>query len=95
MPAHDVTVTAEFEKSSTTGLFDTQLDALSVYSNPTTGQLWVSVPELAEGTAAEVLVYNAAGQLLQRVAARAASGGYPAGVYIISVGNAVAKVVKQ
>ena len=93
----NLSVTAEFEKSSTTGLFDTQLDALSVYPNPTAGQLWVSVPELAEGTAAEVLVYNAAGQLLQRVAARAAStgsaasrlsidlSGYPTGVYIISV----------
>ena len=103
----NLSVTAEFEKSSTTGLFDTQLDALSVYPNPTTGQLWASVPELAEGTAAEVLVYNAAGQLLQRVAARAAStgsaasrlsidlSGYPAGMYIIRVGNAVAKVVKQ
>ena len=103
----NLSVTAEFEKSSTTGLFDTQLDALSVYPNPTAGQLWVSVSELAEGTAAEVLVYNAAGQLLQRVAARAAStgsaasrlsidlSGYPVGVYIISVGNAVAKVVKQ
>ena len=103
----NLTVTAEFEKSNTTGLLDTKLDALSVYPNPTTGQLWVSVPELAEGTAAEVLVYNANGQLLQRVAARAAStgsaasrlsidlSGYPAGVYIIRVGNAVVKVIKQ
>ena len=103
----NLSVTAEFEKSSTTGLFDTQLDALSVYPNPTAGQLWVSVPELAEGTAAEVLVYNAAGQLLQRVAARAAStgsaasrlsidlSGLPAGLYIVRSGNAVAKVVKQ
>ena len=103
----NLSVTAEFEKSSTTGLFDTQLDALSVYPNPTAGQLWVSVSELAEGTAAEVLVYNAAGQLLQRVAARAAStgsaasrlsidlSGLPAGLYIVRSGNAVAKVVKQ
>ena len=100
-------VTAEFEKSNATGIFDIKLDALSVYPNPTTGQLWVSVPELAEGTAAEVHVYNANGQLLQRVAAHGASAGsaasrlsidlsgYPAGVYIIRVGNAVAKVVKQ
>ena len=101
------TFTAEFEKSNTTGIFDTQLDALSVYPNPTQGVLWVSVPELAEGTAAEVLVYNVNGQLLQRVAAHGASAGsaasrlsidlsaYPAGMYIIRVGNAVAKVVKQ
>ena len=105
----NLSVTAEFEKSSTTGLFDAEFEALSVYPNPTAGQLWVSVPELAEGTAAEVLVYNANGQLLQRVAARAASTGsaaaygrisidlsaYPNGIYFIRVGNAVAKVVKQ
>ena len=103
----NLSVTAEFEKNATTGLFDAKFEALSVYPNPTTGQLWVSVPELAESTAAEVLVYNAAGQLLQRVAAHGAStgsaasrlsidlSGYPAGVYIISVGNAVAKVMKQ
>ena len=109
MPAYDVTVEAEFEKKedSTTGLFDTKLDALSVYPNPTAGQLWVSVPELAEGTAAEVHVYNANGQLLQRVPAHGASAGsaasrlsidlsaYPAGMYIIRVGNARAKVIKQ
>ena len=100
-------VTAEFEKSNATGIFDTKFDALSVYPNPTQGVLWVSVPELSEGTAAEVHVYNANGQLLQRVPAHGASAGsaasrlsidlsgYPAGVYIIRVGNAVAKVVKQ
>ena len=103
----NLSVKAEFAKSSTTGLFDAQLDALSVFPNPTQGVLWVSVPELAEGTAAEVLVYNAAGQLLQRVPAHGASAGSaasrlsidlsgsPAGMYIIRVGNAVAKVVKQ
>ena len=103
----NLNVTAEFEKSAATGLFDAKLDALSVFPNPTAGQLWVSVPELAEGTAAEVLVYNANGQLLQRVPAHGASAGsaasrlsidlsgYPAGVYIIRVGNAMAKVIKQ
>ena len=103
----NLTVTAEFEKSNTTGLLDTKLDALSVYPNPTQGVLWVSVPELAEGTATEVHVYNANGQLLQRVPAHGASAGsaasrlsidlsaYPAGMYIIRVGNAMAKVVKQ
>ena len=107
MPAFDVTVTAEFEKTATTGLFDVKRESLSAYPNPTTGQLWVSVPELAEGTAAEMHVYNTSGQLLQRVPAHGASAGsaanrlsidlsgYPAGVYIIRVGNAAAKVVKQ
>ncbi len=103
----NLNVTAEFEKSNTTGIFDTKLDVLSVFPNPTQGVLWVSVPELAEGTAAEVHVYNTSGQLLQRVPAHGASAGsaasrlsidlsgYPAGVYIIRVGNAVAKVIKQ
>ena len=103
----NLSVKAEFAKSSTTGLFDAQLDALSVFPNPTQGVLWVSVPELAEGTAAEMHVYNTSGQLLQRVPAHGAStgsaasrlsidlSGYPAGVYIIRVGNAMAKVVKQ
>ena len=82
------------------------MESLALSPNPTTGELWITMPEFAEGNA-EVLVYNAAGKLLQRVAARAASTGsaasrlsidlsaYPAGVYLISVGNAVAKVVKQ
>ena len=105
----NLNVTAEFEKSNTTGIFDTKLDVLSVFPNPTQGVLWVSVPELAEGTAAEVHVYNANGQLLQRVPAHGASAGsaaaygrisidlsnYPNGLYIIRVGNAVAKVMKQ
>ena len=103
----NLTVTAEFEKSNTTGLFDVKRESLSIFPNPTQGVLWVSVPELAEGTATEVHVYNANGQLLQRVPAHGASAGsaasrlsidlsgYPAGVYIIRVGNAVAKVVKQ
>ena len=103
----NLSVTAEFEKSNTTDLFDVKRESLSVFPNPTQGVLWVSVPELAEGTAAEMHVYNTSGQLLQRVPAHGASAcsaasrlsidlsGYPAGVYIIRVGNAVAKVVKQ
>ena len=109
----DMSVTAEFEKDSSdeggsnTGLFDIHCESLSTYPNPTTGELWVTMPELAEGIAAEVHVYNANGQLLQRVPARAASTGsaasrlcidlsnYPSGMYIIRVGNAIAKMVKH
>ena len=103
----DLSVTAEFEKVAATGLFNVKQESLSAYPNPTQGVLWVSVPELAEGTAAEMHVYNTNGQLLQRVPAHGAStgsaasrlsidlSGYPAGMYIIRVGNAVAKVVKQ
>ena len=109
----DLSVTAEFEKQSSdeggssTGLFDIRREMLSAYPNPTMGMLWVSVPEPVEGTAANVLLYNIAGQLLQRVPARSVSSGsaasrisinlsgYPSGMYIIRVGNAMAKVVKQ
>ena len=103
----NISVKAEFEEESATGLFDIRRERLTAYPNPTTGMLWVSVPELVEGTAAEVHVYNTAGQLLQCVPARAAStgsaasrlsidlSGYPAGIYIIRVGNARAKVVKK
>ncbi|MBR7068579.1 MAG: T9SS type A sorting domain-containing protein, partial [Bacteroidales bacterium] len=109
----DLSVTAEFEKQSSdedgssTGLFDIRREMLSAYPNPTMGMLWVSVPEPVEGTAAEVMLFNASGQLLQRVPARSVSSGsaasrisinlsgYPSGMYIIRVGNAMAKVVKQ
>ena len=112
-PAFDADVRVKFEKQSSddagssTGLFNIRCENLSVFPNPTQGVLWVSVPELAEGTAAEVHVYNTSGQLLQRVPAHGASAcsaasrlsidlsSYPAGMYIIRVGNAVAKVVKQ
>ena len=52
----DLSVTAEFEKTNTTGIFNSKFESLSVYPNPTTGMLWVSVPEPVEGTAAEVHV---------------------------------------
>ena len=94
MPSYDVTVQAEFEKKEggATGLFDAKLDALSVSPNPTQGAVQVE----ATGT---VLVSNVAGQLLQRVASQGQVlidlSGYPDGIYFISVGNAVAKVVKR
>ncbi|MBQ9470588.1 MAG: T9SS type A sorting domain-containing protein, partial [Bacteroidales bacterium] len=118
---------AVFEKvEDATGLLGIHREGLSVYPNPTTGELWLTVPEPVEGTiegtiestaAAEVLVYNASGQLVLRVptygasassapavagSAPAAMGriridlsGHPAGVYIIRVGHAVAKVVRM
>lgn len=99
----DRTLVAVFEKI--TGLLDARIESLSVRPNPTKGALLVSVPELAEGTAAEVLVYNATGQLVLRIPAHRAStgsahvsinlSGFPAGVYFVRVGNAAAKVVKM
>ena len=90
------TLVAEFEKESSedgeTGLYDAKLEALSVYPNPTAGAVQV------EATG-EVFVSNVAGQLLQRVHSQGKVlidlSAYPNGVYIIRVGNAVAKVVKQ
>ncbi len=89
------------------GVRGAELESLALSPNPTTGELWITMPEFAEGNV-EVRVYSTSGQLmLQRVAARAAStgsaasrlsidlSGLPAGLYIVRSGNAVAKVVKQ
>ncbi|MBQ9469445.1 MAG: T9SS type A sorting domain-containing protein [Bacteroidales bacterium] len=62
------------------------------------------MPEPVDGTAADVMLFNSTGHLLQRIPAHGASAGsapsidlsaYPSGVYIIRLGRAVAKVVKQ
>ena len=75
-----------------TGLFDNVIEHLSVYPNPTVGAVQVE----ANGT---VLVYNAAGQLLQRVPAQGKVlidlSNYPAGFYFVVVGKAKATIVKQ
>ncbi|MBQ9469906.1 MAG: leucine-rich repeat domain-containing protein [Bacteroidales bacterium] len=101
---------AVFEKvEDATGLLGIHREGLSVYPNPTTGELWLTVPEPVEGTATEVLGYSANGQLVLRVPVHGASAGsapavasriridlsgHPAGVYVIRVGHAVAKVVR-
>ncbi|MBQ9471208.1 MAG: T9SS type A sorting domain-containing protein [Bacteroidales bacterium] len=105
------TLVAVFEKEQqpATGLFDSRIEALTLYPNPTTGELWLTVPDLVEGIAAEVLVYSAKGQLVLRVPTHGASAGsapaagrvridlshLPTGVYIVRMGNAVAKVVRM
>ena len=84
--------------SPLTGLRGAVIEQLSVHPNPTQGAVHVAMPESVEGTAAEVCVYTAGGQLLQRVASQGNVlldlSGYPSGVYIIRVGNAVGKVVR-
>ena len=83
-----------------TGLVSSQAERLQVQPNPTTGELWVEMPQSAAGPA-ELRVYNVSGQLVLRQ--RAASDGrtcidmghLPTGVYIVRSGNAVAKVVRQ
>lgn len=87
-----------------TGLLNFRHETLSTYPNPTQGEVHVNLPSTGSGTT-DMLVYNAAGQLLQRMPAREFSAGsdavridlsgFPAGVYIVRMGNAVAKVVKQ
>ena len=88
----NLSVTAEFEKLNTTGISNTKFEALSVYPNPTAGAVQVA----ATGV---VLVYNVASQLLQRVPSQGKVlidlSAYPAGVYFIRVGNAMAKVMNQ
>ena len=92
MPGHDVTVEVEFEKKPTTGLFNNQYEPLTVSPNPTVGAVQI------EATG-EVLVYNLVGQLLQRVPSQGKVlidlSNYPAGTYIVRVGNAAARVIKQ
>lgn len=88
----------------TTGLLDIRHETLSTYPNPTQGEVHVNLPSTGSGTT-DMLVYNAAGQLLQRMPAHEFSAGsdamridlsgFPAGVYIIRVGNAAAKIVKM
>ena len=93
--------------SRATGLRGLELAPLSVHPNPTSGELWVAVPEPAEGTS-ELRVYGASGQLVLRVPMQRAStgsapaagrtridlSGQPAGVYIVRVGSSAAKVVR-
>ena len=75
-----------------TGLRGVELENLTVYPNPTVGALQV------EATG-EVLVFNLVGQLLQRVPSQGKVlidlSNYPAGTYIVRVGNAAARVIKQ
>lgn len=90
----DLTVTAEFEakEEEKTGLSHEPLENLSIHPNPTQSGVYVE----AEG---EVRVYSAEGYLvLTAVAAGEACldlGSLPSGLYIIRVGNRVAKLVKR
>lgn len=94
MPAYDVLVTAEFEanEEEKTGLSHEPLKTLAIHPNPTQSGVYVE----AEG---EVRVYSTEGYLvLTAVAAGEAYldlGGLPSGLYIIRVGNRVAKLVKR
>lgn len=94
MPAYDVLVTAEFEakEEEKTGLSHEPLETLAIHPNPTQRGVYVE----AEG---EVRVYSAEGYLvLSAVAAGEAYldlGSLPSGLYIIRVGNRVAKLVKR
>ncbi|MBQ9471185.1 MAG: leucine-rich repeat protein [Bacteroidales bacterium] len=111
----DSIVTLHLTIVNTTSLFDIRHENLSVYPNPTTGELWVTVPSTGSGTvegnaAAGVSVYTLNGQLMLRVPTQGASAGsapaaagriridlsgLPAGMYIVRVGNAAAKVVRM
>lgn len=94
MPAYDVLVTAEFEakEEEKTGLSHEPLETLAIHPNPTQSGVYVE----AEG---EVRVYSAEGYLvLSAVAVGEAYldlGSLPSGLYIIRVGNRVARLVKR
>ena len=76
-----------------TGLFDNVVESLSVYPNPTTGGIYV------EGNGDVVSIISMGAQLVlqQPVYGRTYVdlSNLPAGVYIVRLGNAQAKVIKQ
>ena len=83
------------------GLRDNALETIALHPNPTTGELWVTVPSTSSGSApSEVRVYNAGGQLVLRQPTaegrtRIDLSRLPAGVYIVRTANAAAKVVRM
>jgi hypothetical protein len=65
--------------------------ALSVHPNPTDGVVYIDNPD-----GAEVTVYTVSGAVVVRTTADVIDlSDYPAGVYVITVGGKVAKVVKR
>ena len=76
--------------------------ALTLYPNPTTGDVWVDTPfgTSASSSPVEMQVYTANGRLVLRQYTTIGSrtridlGGLPSGVYIVQAGGATAKVVK-
>ncbi|MBQ9470586.1 MAG: T9SS type A sorting domain-containing protein, partial [Bacteroidales bacterium] len=98
-----ISVSAVFEQlkesgGSTTSLFEVLQEVLSCYPNPTDGVVWVKDMPTSV-IKYEVQVYNANGLLLRRIAPQEHVlidlSAYPAGLYIIRVGNAMAKVVRR
>lgn len=109
------TLVGVFEKEQgsgeSTGLRGAMFEALTLYPNPTSGELWITMPVFVEGTApAEVRVYTASGQLVQRMPVHGASTGaastatrsiridlshLPSGIYVVRIGRAVAKAVRM
>ena len=101
-PSFAVTVTVDFEAiGGSTGLHSIAQESLSVSPNPTQGAVTVEIPTTTTANAT-VLVYNTNGQQVLSIPTYGASGSIsidlskqPAGMYLVRIGNAVAKVVRQ
>lgn len=78
-----------------------QVDALKLFPNPTQGRTWLELPD--DGTAFELTVLNANGQVVQKLAVhRAQQGGalidltgQPAGLYIADLRNETARYMQR
>ena len=75
--------------------------SFNIYPNPTSDDVFIETDEHWEGIGAEkVLVYDINGKLLQSLdfskpRMHVSLSGYPAGLYLIKVGNCLGKVVKR
>ncbi|GHS87223.1 hypothetical protein FACS1894201_08440 [Bacteroidia bacterium] len=86
-----ITINAAAPTGTAPTIAEKQALVLSAYPNPTTNILYV---ENADNK--QVNVYSPNGNLLLRTTGSAVNlSGYPTGIYIIKVGNKVAKVEKQ
>ncbi len=90
-----VTLHLTISTSSETGINDAITESLNIYPNPTANAVYVDMPSNGVG---EVLVYNANGQMIQRVQGQGQIlidlTAFPSGMYFIRIGNAVGKVIK-
>ena len=89
----DTLVKVQLDKTSATGLFNTSIESLSVYPNPTTNGIYV------EGSGDMVRIFSMGGRLVLQQPAFGRTyvdmERLPAGTYIVSLGKARAKVVKK
>ncbi|GHU94006.1 hypothetical protein FACS1894156_1660 [Bacteroidia bacterium] len=91
LKANITAIIATFTATGGATAVEQQALVLSVYPNPTANIVYVE-----NADSKQVNVYSLNGELLLRTTGSDVNlSGYPTGIYIIKVGNKVAKVVKQ